>query len=82
METQKPVGRVRRSLSYILESWLQDFLNNNCEKLPNKDIINLPDSFSSLKFGRSSNQAFQILTNTKILVSIFFVRLGQSIFQM
>ena len=46
VEIQKPVGRVRSSLSYILQSWLKNFFNNNCEKLSNKDIIHLSISFS------------------------------------
>jgi hypothetical protein len=58
VETQKPVGRVRSSLSYILESWLEDFFNNNCEKLPNKDIVHLPDSFSKLEVWKIFKSSF------------------------
>jgi hypothetical protein len=45
----KPVGRVRTSVSYILESWMEEFFSHNCEKLPNKDVSHLPDNFSKFE---------------------------------
>lgn len=57
-EVKKPLGRVRGSLSYILESWMQDFFENNCEKLPNKDILHLPDSYSKLEVWKLFKSTF------------------------
>ena len=58
VEVKRPVGRVRGSLSYILESWMQDFFENNCEKLPNKDILHLPDSYSKLEVWKLFKSTF------------------------
>jgi hypothetical protein len=44
-----PVSRVQTSVSYILESWMEDFFSHNCKKLPNKDVSYLPDNFSKFE---------------------------------
>jgi hypothetical protein len=65
VEVKKPLGRVRGSLSYILESWMQDFFHNNCEKLPNKDILHLPDSFSKLEVWKIFKSTFADFDKTE-----------------
>jgi hypothetical protein len=56
----KPVGRIRNNVSYILESWMEDIFNENCEKLPNKEVSDLPDNFSKLKVWKILKSKFQI----------------------
>ena len=41
LNTQKPIGRVWKSVSYILEAWMEEYFENNYEKLPNKNISHL-----------------------------------------
>jgi hypothetical protein len=48
----KYVGRVRTSVSYILESWMEEFFSRNCKKLPNKDVSHLLDNFSKLEVSK------------------------------
>jgi hypothetical protein len=45
----KHVGRVRTSVSYILESWMEEFFSKTCEELSNKDVSHFPDNFSKLE---------------------------------
>jgi hypothetical protein len=71
----KTISRVKSSFSYILESWLQDFFNNDCEKLPNKDIIHLLDSISKLKVWKIFKSSFSNFDKNKNISYCFFSKL-------
>jgi hypothetical protein len=41
---ERPLGRPRSALYFIMEQWMKYYVHFNCEKLPNKEIIHLLDS--------------------------------------
>jgi hypothetical protein len=43
---EKPFGQPRSAFYFIVEQWMKNYFDFNCEKLPNKKIIHLPNSLS------------------------------------
>jgi hypothetical protein len=55
---QKQVGRPVRGVTLILVQWMKDFFEFHCEKLPQKDVIHLPDSYSKLEVWQTFKTSF------------------------
>ena len=80
VELQKSAGRVRSSRSYILEFLMQDVFSKNCEKLPNKDIIHLLDSFSKLEVWKIFKSSFSNFNKNKNITYRFFCKVWKKHF--
>ncbi len=58
---ERPLGRPKNALYFIVEQWMKDYFEFNCEKLPNKEIIHLPDSLSKWDVWKTFRSTFPSL---------------------
>lgn len=80
MTPLQPTGRPNKKQTLLVVSWLESFFKTRVEHLPNKKILQLPDSFSKLEVWNIYKEEFSSHVQLQPITYKYFYKIWNRLF--